>query len=386
MAVTVSDLLMLPLLREGKIVAGVGGLTKQVRAVSFSDCPIIFSEEEYKLTSEGDLYICSYYLFQGDKEKLYNRIRFYTKTKSSCFIISIGEQEELPADSIALANQNNYPIVLISDKIPYTAIIRTISEAIFLDETSTALEKKVDSLLYDKLSPDEEASLAKHFYSAAPPYYMAFFFSLAEELGKSSLSSIREELSSRFRNREFVICRYKGLVLLVAGIEKEADVVTTKNIIQASLDQLGGPYYLGLSTLHRKSSEFSSALQQAYQSCRIGCYQNQKIIEFGQVPFYDLLYELRHNTSMIHYCQETLRPLFEYRQRHNIDLIETLRSFFQNNGNYKQTAADSFQHENTVRFRVAKAKNLLGMEDDTYRFIKEVSLAIDALAFITDKI
>lgn len=64
MAVTVSDLLMLPLLREGKIVAGVGGLTKQVRAVSFSDCPIIFSEEEYKLTSEGDLYICSYYLFQ----------------------------------------------------------------------------------------------------------------------------------------------------------------------------------------------------------------------------------------------------------------------------------------------------------------------------------
>ena len=89
---------------------------------------------------------------------------------------------------------------------------------------------------------------------------------------------------------------------------------------------------------------------------------------------------------MIHYCQETLRPLFEYRQRHNIDLIETLRSFFQNNGNYKQTAADSFQHENTVRFRVAKAKNLLGMEDDTYRFIKEVSLAIDALAFITDKI
>lgn len=385
MAVTVSDLLALPLLREGQIVAGVGGLTRKVCAVSFSDYPIIFSEEEYKLTSEGDLYICSYYLFREDKEKLYNRIRFYTKTKSSCFIISVGEHESLPADSIALANQNNYPIVLISDKIPYTAIIRTISETIILDEISADLEKKIDSLLYEKLTPDEEIALAKHFNLPESSYFMSAFFSLPEELEKNRLNDIREELVSRFREREFSIYRYRALFLLIIGLDKQAEAVTMKNVIQTSLDQLGVSYHLGLSALHQSSSSFSTALRQAYQSCRIGLYQNWKFTEFGQAPFFDLLYELRHNTSMIRYCQETLRPLQNYKQNHNIDLIETLRLFFLNNGSYKQTAADLFQHENTVRFRIAKAKSLLGMESDSYRFIKEVSLAIDVLTFTTDK-
>ncbi len=386
MAVTVSDLLSLPLLREGQIVAGVGGLTKQVRAVSFSDYPIIFSEEEYKLTSEGDLYICSYYLFQEDKEKLYNRIRFYTKTKSSCFIISISEQVDLPADSIALANENNYPIVLISDKIPYTAIIRTISEAIFLDETSYALEKKVDSLLYDNLSLEEESALAKHFYTSVAPYYLTAFFSLEEAVGISRLGDVQKELTFRFSNREFTLCRYKKqLCLLVIPIEMEKDFTSVKKLLRVSLEYLGIPYYLGISGLHRNWSEFSAALRESYKSCRIGLYQRRSVTEFGQVPLADMLYDLRHSAALICFCQETLRPLWDYKRRHNIDLVETLRVFFRNDGSYKQTAVDLFLHENTVRFRVDKAKSLLGMEKDSCRFIKEVSLAIDCLLFLKEK-
>jgi len=382
MAVMVSDLLTLPLLQEGRVIAGVGGLSRSVRAVSFSDYPIIFSEEEYDLTSKGDLYICSYYLFQESMEKLYDRIRFYIKTKSSCLIISVGLQEELSSDIIALANQNNYPLILVSDKIPYTAIIRTITEAIFLDETSAALENKVDSLLYDKLSSEEIAALAKHFYSFPSSDYIAAFFSLPES--EHQIGNMRRELDSRFRGREFSLCRYKIFVFLIVQLKGKEDFATVKNLIHTSLNQLGTSYYLGFSTPHCRSSEFSSALRQAYQSCRIGIYQQQSITEFGQIPLLDLLYELRHSASLTRFCQNTLHPLMEYKEQHSIDLIETLRVFFQNNGNYKQTAADLFQHENTIRFRVGKAKSLLGMEKETYRFIKEVSLAIDCFPFLRD--
>ncbi len=86
MALKVSDLLTLPILRDGKVVAGAGGLARQVRAVSFTDNPIVFSEEEYALTAAGDLYIFGYapyraggapaaepdaFLYQNPKQLLY---------------------------------------------------------------------------------------------------------------------------------------------------------------------------------------------------------------------------------------------------------------------------------------------------------------------------
>lgn len=384
-AVKVSDLLSLSLLREGQVAAGLGGLSKAVRAVSFSDYPIIFSEEEYQLTSEGDLYICSYYPFQDNMEKLYNRVRFYIRTKSSCLIISVERQAELPAEVIALANQHDYPIILLSDKVPYTAIIRTVTEAIFLDETSAALERKIDSLLYDRLSSDEAAALAKHFCSSLSAHYAAYFIALDGKTGKSRLGDLQEELNSRFRNREFTICHYRNLIFLTVAMERDTDFTGARNVIQTSLEQMGTPYHLGVSTPHQRLSDFPAALREAYQSCRIGLYQNKQVTQFGQAPFSDFLFELRHNASLIRYCEETLRPLLEYRQRHNVDLIETLQVFFRNNGNYKRTAADLFQHENTVRFRIAKAKSLLGLEQDGYRFIKEASLAIDCLTFLKEK-
>ena len=60
MALKVSDLLTLPILRDGQVIAGVGGLPRQVRAVSFNDDPIVFSAEEYALTAPGDLCIFDY--------------------------------------------------------------------------------------------------------------------------------------------------------------------------------------------------------------------------------------------------------------------------------------------------------------------------------------
>ena len=60
MELKVSDLLTLPILRDGQVIAGVGGLPRQVRAVSFNDDPIVFSAEEYALTAPGDLYIFDY--------------------------------------------------------------------------------------------------------------------------------------------------------------------------------------------------------------------------------------------------------------------------------------------------------------------------------------
>ncbi len=140
MALKVSDLLTLPILRDGKVVAGAGGLARQVRAVSFTDNPIVFSEEEYALTAAGDLYIFGYAPYRAAVPQLLNRMRFYIKTQSSCCIVMMEDFDQFPAEAIHLANNSSYPVILLSDKFAYANVIRTITEAIYLSEAGTVLE------------------------------------------------------------------------------------------------------------------------------------------------------------------------------------------------------------------------------------------------------
>ena len=69
-------------------------------------------------------------------------------------------------------------------------------------------------------------------------------------------------------------------------------------------------------------------------------------------------------------------PLKEYDQYYNSDIIHTVEVYLENNGDYKKTAQILHQHENTVRYRILKAKKLIDLENEHLKFIEQVSLAL----------
>ncbi len=382
MALKVLDLLSLPLLREGRVIAGAGGLSRQVRAVSFTDCPIVFSEEEYALTAKGDLYIFGYAPYRTELPKLLDRIRFYIRTRSSCCIVMIENLDEFPAEAAELADQSGYPIILLSDRIAYADVIRAVTEAIYLSEASAAMEKRADSLLYDPVSQAESADLAKHFFSFRQAVYGVCFLSARE--AESRRGDLERELTSRLSRREVSLHLFRGQLFWAVGMDAPEELNALSSLLPTVAAGLFSDARMGVSAPHRGAGEFAQAMREAFQSCRISACRNRPVTCFGQEPYWELLYDLRHHPALARFCRETLRPLREYQEGHGVDLVETLRIFFQEDGSYKRTAAALFQHENTVRFRVNKAKNLLGMEEDSCRFTKEVSLAIDCLSFLSE--
>ena len=375
MALNISDLLMLPILREGRLVAGIGGLSRQVHAVSFTDSPIIFSEEEYALTAKGDLYIFGYTSYRTQLPQLLNRLRFYIRTQSSCCIVMMEDLDQFPDEAIGLANQSNYPVILLSDRIAYADVIRAITEAIYLNEANGAAEQKLARLLFDPLSPAESEAMAKSLCPFHQPGYLAAF--LSAQGVQQSQGDLRRELASLMSRRELALFGFREQLLLIVGLDGHEEEERAQRLLLQAIEPLFPQFYLGVSTVHSGSETFAKAVREAFQSCRIGRYQQRPVTVFGQDSYWDLLYELRHHPALVRFQEETLRPLWAYQDNQGVDLVETLRAFFRCDGNYKRTAAALFQHENTVRFRVAKAKRLLGMEEDNCRFIKEASLAID---------
>lgn len=375
MALNVSDLLTLPILREGRLAAGMGGLSHRVRAVSFTDCPIVFCEDEYALTKPGDLYIFNYTPYRMDREHLLNQLRFYIKTRSSCCIVMMENLAQFPDEAIDLANQSGYPVILLSDRIAYADVIRAITEAIYLNEANGAAEQKLARLLFDSLSPEDSEAIAKSFFSFRQPGYLAAFLS-AQEVRRGQ-EDLRRELASRMNGREVALFGFREQLLLIVGLAGPEEERQTQKLLLQAMEPLFPQFYLGLSTVHFGAETFAQAVREAFQSCRIGRYQRRPVTLFGQDTYWNLLYELRHHPALVRFQEETLRPLWAYQDSQGVDLVETLREFFRCDGNYKRAAAALFQHENTVRFRVAKAKSLLGMEGDNCRFTREASLAID---------
>ena len=61
---------------------------------------------------------------------------------------------------------------------------------------------------------------------------------------------------------------------------------------------------------------------------------------------------------------------------YEMDILNTIRTYVDCQGNYKLAAERSNQHENTIRYRIVSLKKWLGMEHETIRFHETVSLAV----------
>lgn len=76
------------------------------------------------------------------------------------------------------------------------------------------------------------------------------------------------------------------------------------------------------------------------------------------------------------FYREVFMPLKEYDEYYNSDIVNTVEVYLENKGDFKKTAQILHQHENTVRYRILKAKKLLDLENDHLKFIEQISLAL----------
>ena len=76
-----------------------------------------------------------------------------------------------------------------------------------------------------------------------------------------------------------------------------------------------------------------------------------------------------------------LQPLLAYDQAHDADLLATLESYLEQDGNVSATAKVLFLHRNTMISRLHKIKELLQMELNNSQEILLLKLALLARQF-----
>lgn len=374
MDITIMDILQLGILSSAEIVAGKSGLDREVVRINFSDSPLDKEDPGNMLVSRGDLYINSFYVGCNNEDVILNLIQFYINTGSCGCIVLKYHFKKMPESVIELANLNNYPIMMIDSNTPYAILIRDISELIFTEQSHQYSENKINRILYDNLSKEELNANIKFLVPNLPLKYISIYISY-EYISSTSFKMLQTDLNLYFKHSFF---RYKKGGFIILDTKEHANITYVASLFADIFCKFNINYLIGISNEHTGLDCFQISLKESMSAHEIGQITKDKVTHYSNVSIYSLLSPLRNSEVLNLYCIETLGPIREYEKRYSINMMDTIILYLETNGNIKEVSRQLYTHENTIRFRIAKAKSILGLENQDFTFIKRISLAIKA--------
>ena len=86
---------------------------------------------------------------------------------------------------------------------------------------------------------------------------------------------------------------------------------------------------------------------------------------FAEMGTWRLLYLTEDKELLSNLSDRPLQPLLESDRTHGTEYLETLRMYLRHDGSIKAMAEEMYIHRNTILYRMAKIKELLGSSLET---------------------
>ena len=86
---------------------------------------------------------------------------------------------------------------------------------------------------------------------------------------------------------------------------------------------------------------------------------------FDQMGLYRMLYLVEDRSLLRDLSDKPLAPVLEYDREHSGEYLTTLESYLRCGGSIKAMSEEMFIHRNTILYRMANIKRLLGCSLDT---------------------
>ncbi len=139
---------------------------------------------------------------------------------------------------------------------------------------------------------------------------------------------------------------------------------------------------IGMGRAYEGLENVDKSFVDAVRAVRIGkVISNKKIIKYDELGIFKILSQDFLNEELEDFYDATLKPLADYDKKKSTELVETLYSYFQNNGNLTRISEDLFAHYNTVLYRIKRIEEITNMNlnDSTDRLNLEIAIKIKEL-------
>jgi sugar diacid utilization regulator len=160
-----------------------------------------------------------------------------------------------------------------------------------------------------------------------------------------------------------VAARGEDVIVLWPQRDGKAPAADLAENVRAEIRPYIGPVSIGLGPPCNAVTEYGDAYRLAAGALdlvqRAG--QRDRVVTLGDLGIYRLLLQVKRPGELIEFMQGVLRPLYEYDDRRDTTLVETLRAFLSCGFSAAATAESLIVHPNTISYRLRRIEELLGI-------------------------
>ncbi|TYZ29789.1 hypothetical protein FZ041_04175 [Selenomonas caprae] len=154
-------------------------------------------------------------------------------------------------------------------------------------------------------------------------------------------------------------------VLAVSGIRQASapqQLQHAAELIRKAQPQLP-PFSLGIGRVYPAVADICRSLQEARQAVSLGRFHHPEngVTCYEELGVLKLLSHIR-TEELDDFVQDILGPLMAYDDANKTDYLRTLEIYFQENESLPQAAERMFIHANTLRNRLKKIQDVLGVD------------------------
>ena len=124
--------------------------------------------------------------------------------------------------------------------------------------------------------------------------------------------------------------------------------------------------YIGISQEANQIENYYLCYKQAQKTLVILCsrFADKGYMSFDELGSYTVLYHLGDPLVVPLFLKTYLNPLLEYGNGKNRDLFDTLRIYLRTNGNIKDAANLLFIHRSSLKYRLERIREIMGIDID----------------------
>ncbi|MDD2573700.1 MAG: PucR family transcriptional regulator ligand-binding domain-containing protein [Bacillota bacterium] len=372
MSISVREALRLECFKGVRFIAGEAGFDRLITRVSVLESPDL--DDFGTAMGKGDFYISSFYAIKDDPKAQLDTLKILVNTNSSGLCLIDLYMDDLCRDVKEYANKETYPIVMISNFVPYAAVITEIMDAIIKHKEDTITEMTIRSLLQPNVTGQEVCDTAKRINNKFRDNIGALYLK-ADSEDKEGI----EALKHSHRDKEhWSFLKYEGGILIIMSFgkaSKERIHIQLKQVTE-SVDYYLDNYGLGISRFHKGLDNLNTCVREALLSYEVCEGRSERKVYYNDLGVYRLLMLLKDEPELKRYHDEIMIPLADYDAKNGTSLVNTAISYIDNDGNLAKTAANLYQHQNTIRYRLNKVREILDMKERGVSFYEKISIAV----------
>jgi sugar diacid utilization regulator len=174
------------------------------------------------------------------------------------------------------------------------------------------------------------------------------------------------------------------VLLLVPGGEEPAAARAAEAVLHELEAGLQGyTFALGRSRIAEDPADLPRAVSEALLAANVaqGSSDGPAVLAFEQTGAYRLLLSAmsENPAELQRFYSETVEPLVAYDEQYETDLMRTLETFLEADGNVAGTAQRLFTHRHTIYYRLERVRELSGLDVSSSDGREKLSLGLKSM-------